>query len=161
MASIEERLSAVEKRLSEMEGRLASGKSGGDGDTFSPDKLTASWADKTVRKLPKNWKHRDIVGCQYSDLSKEEALDLAGFHEWKAQKGREENPVRMDNNGKPWHERDTFEAKLLRTWARYGGQDTKPAKASAPYGRSGNLASAKHTMPPEPEFSDADEELPF
>jgi hypothetical protein len=43
---------------------------------------------------------------------------MAGFYEWKASKGREENPPRLRNDGKPWHESDSFEAKLLRAWAK-------------------------------------------
>jgi hypothetical protein len=108
--------------LRRIEGKLdarpsTAGSSEGGGDTLPLEKLSESWANKTVRKTSSRWKHRDVVGMKYSELTSEEALDLAGFYEWKAAKGREEVPVRMNDKGKPWHESDSFEAKILRTWA--------------------------------------------
>ena len=87
-------------------------------DTFSDDKLHADWADKRVEKdLPK-WGGESMIGRLYSECPAEWHNSASGLFEWKAKKGREESPVRLKNNGKPWHEADTFAAKLHRTWAK-------------------------------------------
>lgn len=160
------RLDALEARVSRLEAGSAPASSA---DTLPFEKLRESWADKQIGKLPSNWKGRDVVGMSYSDLTAEEARDLAGFHQWKCDKAKTENPPRLQtsgkNAGKPWWEVDAFTAKLLRTWSAYREQaPTKPQRqAAAPYGRSGAQASAKHTMPPEPpdaEFEDGGD-LPF
>lgn len=112
---MEERIAALEARVTALES--SKGKPAANTDTFSLDKLENAWADKEVKKVPSTWKLGDVIGKKYSELTPEEAQELAGFYEWKAQKGREEVPVRKRDDGKPWHENDSFEAKLLRTWA--------------------------------------------
>ena len=82
------------------------------------DALLAKFATETVKKkLPSNWKHRDITGELYSGLEKEIALDLAGYFQWCADKGKAETPVRLKDNGKPWWETDELHAKVLRGFA--------------------------------------------
>ena len=80
--------------------------------------LENDWANKIVSKDPRRWTGESMVGRRYSDCSAEWHDSMAGLCEFKAQKGREETPVRLKNNGRPWHESDAFEAKLCRAWAR-------------------------------------------
>ena len=87
-------------------------------DTFADEKLDSDWADKAItRELPR-WKGEPMMGRRYSDAPAEWHDSASGFYEFKARKGREENPVRVKANGKPWHEGDSFTAKLHRTWAK-------------------------------------------
>ncbi len=81
-----------------------------------PD-LIAKFADDVVRKQPSNWKGRPIEGLKYRELTPAECGDLAGFFDWKAAKGRAENPPRLDNGGKPWFLRDELHAKVLHAMA--------------------------------------------
>lgn len=152
----------LEKRVAVLEAKAATAPSGGPRptDTFDPSKLSEHWADKPVRKLPSKWKGRDVTGELYSTLSAKEATDLAGFFEWKAQKGREEVPVRCRDDGKPWHESDAFEAKLLRTWASVASAP-KVTPAASRYGTSGHGASAKHTAPVDYFVDAVEDEIPF
>ena len=145
--SLEAKVAELEARIAKLESGTHKTASGGGGDTLPLSKLSESWAQKAVRRVPKNWKHRDVTGMQYADLTAEECLDLAGYHDWCAAKGAAEVPVRMKNNGKPWHEADTFEAKLLRTHAAAKSGAPKPDTRFG--GQSGFGASAKHGMPPE------------
>lgn len=169
VAALEDRmgdqLDALKSRVAALEARVASGGNAGNagGDTLPLAKLHEPWADKEIKRVPSTWKHRNVVGKMYSDLTAEEALDLAGFYDWKAKRGREEVPVRMNNKGKPWHESDSFESKLMRTWAL---QKSQPAKPDTRFGgASGFGANAKHTGTPEPESTDGDNgpdsEIPF
>jgi hypothetical protein len=158
MSTIESKLQELESRIAKLEGAPKTQASGG-GDTLPLSKLSESWAQKAVRRVPKNWKHRDVTGMQYADLTAEECLDLAGYHTWAANKGKTEQPVRLKTNGKPWWEADEFEAKLLRTHAA-----AKTANPDASrYGTSGTGANAKHTGSPEPDAFDVDSgsDLPF
>lgn len=164
LAALEARVSALESGGSKSPSAQSPKKSG---DTLPAHTLAQAWADKRVRKVSRTWQGRDIVGMHYSELTPDECEDLAGFLDWCAAKGREDNPPRINRNGKPFYESDEFESKLLRTWAKYGASKS----ASAPYGRSGAGASAKHAVTPEREvFDDAatggdafatDDEIPF
>jgi hypothetical protein len=91
-------------------------------EPLSDAMLEQPWADSVISKDPKNWKGRSQVGRRLSMAPVEWLESMAGFHEWCADKGRKEVPVRLQesgkNAGKPWHEADTFKARLLRAWAR-------------------------------------------
>lgn len=124
MSTVEARLATLEAKMAAVEARLAgpaptpASHNETPTDTFSDDKLENDWANKTVSKDLPRWKGDSMVGRMYSDCSAEWHDQASGFYEWKAKKGREEQPVRLKNNGKPWHESDTFNAKLHRTWAK-------------------------------------------
>lgn len=82
------------------------------------DKLLAfEWANMQIRKDPPRWAGPSYVGQRMTDCTAEYLLSYAGFHEWKAQKGREEDPPRLNSKGKPWHESDSLTAKIARGWA--------------------------------------------
>jgi hypothetical protein len=102
-----------------------------------------SWADKTVKKDPKRWTddHKpSMVGKRYSEIPSDWHDVNASLCEWKAAKGREEVPVRLNDKGKPWHESDTFDAKICRAWSR---------------------RNRGKKLPPEPKSDFADDPLPF
>jgi hypothetical protein len=88
-----------------------------------------------------------MVGRRYSEATAEWHNAQAGLMSWKAKKGREEVPVRMKNNGKPWWESDLFESKLSRAWARRLAG--KPAAAAQPQQTGGG------------EMPLAEDDLPF
>ena len=149
LAVLQAELALLKARVDALEqGRGAAPSSGnGGGDTLPEHMLTKSWADKKISKDPKQWKGPTQVGKTYSRAPVEWLEMAANNADFKAQKGREENPVRLRNDGKPWHESDTFEAKLLRTWAKRRAAMPQPVKAAPP------------PLPVEP--SDADEDFPF
>jgi hypothetical protein len=93
------------------------------------------WCDKPVRKDPPRWAGASCVGMMYSECPAEWHTENASFCEWKAQKGREDSPVRVNDKGKPWHEVDAFDAKISRAWARRNAA-AKPA--TEPQGGSGD-----------------------
>lgn len=145
------RVSALEARVAILEnGKPAQSTSSGDTptDTFSDDKLDNDWANKTVAKDIPRWKGESMVGRQFADCPAEWHDAAASFCEWKAAKGRNENPVRMNNKGKPWHEQDTFTAKLHRTWAKRIRE------------RGASMAADIDAMTPAPQ-SGASDDLPF
>lgn len=97
--------------------------------------LSLSWANFTITKDPPRWDGPSYVGRVMSECPADYLLNLAGFFEWKAKKGREENPPRCNDKGKPWYERDELTAKLARGWAARNGQSAPaPAPASEPVG---------------------------
>lgn len=134
------KIAVLEARLDALEGRSGGGgapapSSGGgaggsSGDTLPEHVLENAWADRAITRDPKQWKGRTQVGRRYSQAPAEWLEMFARNMDFKAQKGREEVPVRLNNKGKPWHEADTFEAKLLRTWAVRA--KAKAAAAPAP-----------------------------
>lgn len=132
MSAVEARLAAIEARLSALEARASTTTVASSGepaaDTFSPDKLQTDWADKIVGKDLPRWTGESMVGKRFSECPAEWHDSASGFFEWKAAKGRAENPPRLDNKGKPWHEKDTFMARLHRTWSKHL-RDTPPKPA--------------------------------
>ena len=111
--------------------------SGGAGEALPDHLLEAAWADKEISRDPKQWKGPTQVGRMYSRAPADWLRMAAGNADFKAQKGREEVPVRMSNKVKdgkpvPWYESDLFEAKLLRAWANRNAN--KPAPAPKPKG---------------------------
>lgn len=81
------------------------------------DLLDREWADMLIRKDPPKAKE-SFAGRKMSECTPSYLRGYASFHEWKAQKGREETPVRLNAKGKPWHESDSLVAKVARGWAR-------------------------------------------
>lgn len=132
------RFRAIEARLAALEARggqapSGQGQSANDDSTFSFDKLSADWADKMVAKDPPRWQGETMVGVPYSECPAGWLDSMAGFLAWKAQKGREEVPVRVNNRGKPWHESDAFEAKLCRTWAKFKREQPAQEREKEPW----------------------------
>ena len=80
--------------------------------------LDKDWADMVINKDPPRTQQPSHIGKRMSECSEAYLLDYASFFDWKARKGREENPPRLNNNGKPWYERDELIAKIARGWAR-------------------------------------------
>lgn len=140
------RIVALEARVAALESGASSASTGGGSSSSSgreeealPDHLLEKpWADKTIARDPKQWKGPTQVNRRYSRAPAEWLLMAARNMEFKAQKGREEVPVRLNNKGKPWHESDTFEAKILRGWARRNAD--KPAPAPKPSSTSNDDA---------------------
>jgi hypothetical protein len=118
----------------------ATNGSSGGGEALPDHMLDNDWADSKIDKDPPKWKGRSQVNRWYSDAPPEWLRSMAGFFDWKADKGRKEVPVRLQssgkNAGKPWHEADTFKAKLLRAWAirneRKAAQQPRPGPAKPP-----------------------------
>lgn len=96
------------------------------------------WTDMDVRKDPPRWTGPPMIGRNYSQCPGEWHDEMASFLDWKASKGREENPPRLQtsgkNAGKPWYEADEFGAKICRAWARRnrGKSMSSPASAETP-----------------------------
>jgi hypothetical protein len=80
--------------------------------------MAKPWADMTIRKDPPRWAGASYAGRRMSECPADYLENIAGFHEWKARKGREENPPRLNNKGKPWFESDELFAKVARGWAK-------------------------------------------
>lgn len=161
------KLDRIEKKVNALKGGGgASASQNGNGpvsDTFPMDKLSLDWADKEIRRVPSNWKFRQVVGMKYSQLTSEEALSLAGTSQWKSenpQRDDEGNPKKKDN-GKTWAESDAFEAKLLRTWA-LKLKTTGPGTATNPR-KAGDNGKAYDGFSPPVDTSPAsdDSEIPF
>ena len=125
----------LEHRIATLEARIAKLESGASATASGPEEaledhhLDKDWARKTIKKDPPRWAGESQIGRTYADAPVAWLLDAAGLAEWKAKKGREESPVRMKDNGKPWHESDTFEAKLLRAWAKRNAGKTSGGAA--------------------------------
>lgn len=137
-AAILARIAALEARVADLEAGGGKSTSGGGaapsgGEALPDHMLDNAWADKTITKDPKQWKGPTQVNKRFSRAPSEWLEMMAKNMDFKAQKGREEVPVRLNNKGKPWHESDTFEAKILRGWAVRNAskptQDRKPAPA--------------------------------
>jgi hypothetical protein len=94
--------------------------------------LENGWADKTIAKDPKKWKGPTQVGKRYSRAPLEWLELAAEACEFKAYKGRQEVPPRLNNKGKPWHESDSFEARILRGWAERRRKQPAPAPTTKP-----------------------------
>lgn len=136
-------LDVIMQRLAALEARVASLESGGARSSSSSDvgeirreqplsdsQLSNAWADKKIGKDPKKWKGPSQVGKFYSRAPLEWLELAAEACEFKAYKGRQEDPPRLKNNGKPWHESDSFEARILRAWAERRRKQPPPAPAT-------------------------------
>ncbi len=122
--TVEQRLTKLEQIIDAMRMSLVAGSSpNGSGHAASPgavaddDLLNRDWADMEIRKDPPRTTQPSHVGKHMSECTEAYLLDYASFHEWKAKKGREETPVRLNNKGKPWYESDDLIAKVARGWA--------------------------------------------
>lgn len=140
--TIEDRVRALEDFVATLRQAVVGGARSTDssaGGPSAPTRVEAladglldnAWADAKIDKDPPQYKGRTQVGRRYSLAPVEWLESAAGFFEWKAKKGREETPVRLQasgkNAGKPWHEADTFKAKLLRAWAKRNANKPKAA----------------------------------
>lgn len=146
LAILAAEIALLKARVDALEGGRGTSSSGGapsssgggatPGDALPDHLLDNAWADAKIDKDPPKFKGRTQVGRRYSIASVEWLESAAGFYEWKAQKGREEVPVRLQasgkNAGKPWHEADTFKAKLLRAWAKRAANRPAAPKTGAP-----------------------------
>lgn len=118
-----QRLAAIEARLAALEagggaGTTSGGVTTGPASEALPDHmLDNAWADKAISRDPKQWKGITQVGRTYSRANPDWLEMMAKNLDYKAACGRAEVPVRMNNKGKPWHESDTFEARICRGWA--------------------------------------------
>lgn len=105
--------------------------------------LVNDWADKAIKKDPKKWKGESMVGRRWSQAPAEWLVLAAESAEYKAHMGRltpDSDPkkwvtdqatgeVRLDKKTgekKAWHEGDTFNAKLLRAWAKRNAANPPP-----------------------------------
>lgn len=111
------RLSVIEAKVDRLLAGVAA-PSAPTGEAFPDARLSEVWADKEIKKDPPRYSGPTMVGRRFSTATAEWHETNASYLDWKAQKGREETPVRLNNKGKPWHESDTFEAKLCRAWAK-------------------------------------------
>lgn len=165
--SVEARLAALEARAAGLEARLAALETGRPGaSTSAPsapspqhrttraapapgevadEKLMAQpWADMEIRKDPPRWAGESYVGRRLSECPKDYLENLAGFCDWKAKKGREESPPRLNNKGKPWYEADELMAKLARGFALRAGSAAPPIVHAPP-----------------PAFDEPEDDVPF
>jgi len=99
--------------------------------------LENEWANKKIAKDPRRWKGPTQVNRTYSRAPVEWLEMAAASYEFKAHMGRIADPVRMSNkvrNGQPvpWHESDSFEARILRGWAERKKRAPPPPAAKAP-----------------------------
>lgn len=174
------KIAVLEARLDALEagggGASNGGSSSGGGvprvEPLPDQMLENAWADQTIDKDPPKYKGRSQVGRRYSLAPLDWLESTAGFFEWKAHKGRNETPVRVQtsgkNAGKPWHEADTFRARLLRAWAKRAAQKAaaKPAPApSAPApndpGGDDDFNFGANTKPDAPAEASADDDIGF
>ncbi len=124
-------IAALKARVDALEGSRGSGPSSGggapdgEGEALPDHMLDNAWANKKIGKDPKQWKGPTQVNRTYSRAPVEWLEMAARNMDFKASMGRKEIPVRLNAKGKPWHESDTFEAKILRGWARRNA--SKPA----------------------------------
>lgn len=118
------------------------------------DLLAREWADMEIRRDPPRTTQPSHVGKRMSECTEAYLLDYASFFDWKARKGREEDPPRLNNKGKPWYESDELTAKIARGWA------ARAAKRKKPVARTPQLASTPQSTGPAPIYGD-EEEVPF
>lgn len=170
-----QRIAMLEARVAALEtGKLGSSPSQSTGgprpnlEALSDDMLEKHWADKVAKKDPPKWGGKSYVGVAYSQIESAWHESNAGFLAWKAEKGRAEVPVRVNKEGKPWHEADTFEAKLCLAWARRnaGGVKAVSKPAAADYGYEEPRSSAPKAATGdfaygEPMFANFDDGIPF
>jgi hypothetical protein len=112
------------------------GNGGSRSDELSDSFLDSQpWCDRSISKDPKRWAGESMVGRRYSEAPSEWLEVMADALEFKAMKGREDPSPRLQtkgkNAGKPWHEADSFEAKICRAWARRNKGKPAPAPKAA------------------------------
>jgi len=151
MESLEERVAKLEEFVSHLKGALGVPLNGGaQSSTKQPkqqqnqaattslpvagdDLLMKDWGNPEIKKDPPRWAGESFVGKLMSECSPEYLNEYAGFYDWKASKGREENPPRLNSKGKPWFETDELVAKLARGWAKHRRAGTLPGEAAYPH----------------------------
>jgi hypothetical protein len=138
MSDLEARVVELEKFVASLRAVLTGGQhrtvSNGvpqqGGEVATEDLLNKPWADMEIRKDPPRTNQPTSVGKRMSQCTAEYLEDYASFHDWKARKGREEEPPRLNNKGKPWYESDELVAKVARGWAQRARE--RPAAKRAP-----------------------------
>jgi hypothetical protein len=142
------RLEIIEAKVDRLLAAVPSAAASASGDALPDHQLDNAWADKEIKKDPKRYSGPTMVGLRYSQAPAAWHEAQASFLDWKAEQGRKENPVRLNNNGKPWHEADTFEAKICRAWARRNSGRPMPAPAAPGASHGGDFDSGGETPLP-------------
>lgn len=141
---LESRVAALEATVAALRAALnggapavqtATSKPASAGEVASDDLMSRDWADMEIRKDPPRAKE-SFVGRRMSECTESYLLDYAAFHDWKAAKGRQENPPRLNNKGKPFFEGDELVAKIARGWAARASNKTRPKSAPKPAQKS-------------------------
>jgi hypothetical protein len=125
--SIENRLADLEARIAKLEKKPAAPAKGQEINLDEAIRLTGfDWANMEIRRDPPRTQQPSHVGKRMSECSDEYLRDYASFHDWKASKGREENPPRLNSKGKPWYEVDELTAKCARAWIAVRASEETP-----------------------------------
>lgn len=103
--------------------------------------LAKDWANKDVTKDCDEWSGDSQIGRTFSEAPSAWHLAMARSYEVSAERGRGQSPVRKQNNGKPWHEADTFNAKLHKAWAARNEGKTAPPRQASPRLKGGGDAA--------------------
>lgn len=177
MKTLEQRVEELERVIASMRvalvGGTPAGASGGPGGFASDYEMSGPYADFDVKVSPRDWKGPPMKGRKASRCPPEFLDMLADTYDYFGQKAAEtgEKVTQGKSIGKDKAPFDFKNARLARSWAKRlregwqsggppqetGGPTRPPApapvptptRAPAPYGLSGHMASAKHTMPPE------------
>lgn len=137
--SLEQRVAELEAFVDAMKQAIGAPKTvkhrttradGSEPEVAGDELLSKPWADMESKRDPKFWNGESFVGRRFSECPAEYLTMLAEFHDWKAKKGKEEDPPRLNSKGEPWWKSDELIAKVARGWAaRANG---RPAARPAP-----------------------------
>ena len=127
MSDLEQRVAALEAFVASLRGAIGAKAATpkptpqrpppAAGEVADDELMSKPWADMPIRKDPPR-ATESYAGRRMSECSEAYLLEYASFHDWKARKGREEDPPRLNNKGRPWYESDELTAKVARGWAR-------------------------------------------
>ena len=159
IAALRARVEALEAGGGQSSSSSGGSAPSGGGDALPDHMLDNAWANKKITKDPKQWKGATQVNRTYSRAPAEWLEMMARNMDFKAEMGRKEVPVRLNNKGKPWHESDTFEAKILRAWAKRNASKATAAPKSSP--RNNDADDWGDSSSSAPSAPDNDDEIPF
>jgi hypothetical protein len=141
MSNLEQRVAELEAFVAQLRGAITGGQhrtvhngvpaASSAGEVASDDLMSRDWADMLIRKDPPR-ATESFAGKRMSECTEAYLLEYAAFHDWKAKKGREEEPPRLNNKGEPWWKSDELTAKVARGWAKRAKGGTAKPKAPAP-----------------------------